>query len=330
MMNVWAVRQAGGAFEEDERPLPAVAEGQVLIRVAASGVNPLDTKIRSGHAAHAKHPFPAVLGIDMAGTVQALGAGVAHLKVGDEVYGMTGGVAGLQGSLAEFQVSDALLLARKPANLSMVEAAALPLAAITAWEGLVDRARMRAGHSVLIHGGAGGVGHVAVQLAVAFGAQVHATVSGEKASVVERYGAIPIGYAKQTPEEYLSLSPGGKGWDIVYDTVGGSVLDASFGLVKRYTGHALSCLGWGSHSLAPLSFRGASYSGVFTLLPLLTGEGRAHHGEILAAVTKLVEAGKLRPLLTEAVFSTTEIVSAHQMVVGGGLGKVVVQIPSSA
>ncbi len=325
-MKVWVVKQAGGAFEEDERPFAEVAEGQVLIRIAASGVNPLDTKIRSGNAAHAKHPFPAVLGIDMAGTVQAVGAGVTHIKAGDEVYGMSGGVGGLQGSLAEFQVADASLVARKPANLSMVEAAALPLAAITAWEGLVDRAQTHSGHSVLIQGGAGGVGHMAVQLAVAFGAHVHATVSPDKAFIVEGYGAIPIDYSAQTPEEYISLSPGARGWDVVYDTVGGSVLDASFNLVKKYTGHALSCLGWGSHSLAPLSFRGASYSGVFTLLPLLTGEGRAHHGEILGEVRKLVEGGKLRPLLAEKVFTATEMDSAHEMIARGVSGKVVIQL----
>ena len=325
-MNVWVVKDADWPFEAEERPLPTLAAGQVLLRVAASGVNPLDTKIRAGKADHAKHPFPAVLGIDVAGTVEAVGAGVAHLHVGDEVYGMTGGVAGLQGSLAEFQATDASLVTRKPANLSMVESAALPLAAITAWEGLIDRAQVHAGQSVLIQGGAGGVGHLAIQLAVAFGAHVHATASPEKASIVEGFGAVPINYLTQTPEEYISMSPNTAGWDIVYDTVGGSVLDASFKLVKRYTGHALSCLGWGSHSLAPLSFRGASYSGVFTLLPLLTGEGRAHHGEILKAVTELVEAGRLRPLLAEKVYGSAEIDSAHGAVGRGGVGKVVVEI----
>ncbi len=210
----------------------------------------------------------------------------------------------------------------------MVEAAALPLATITSWEGLVDRAKVHTGHSVLIHGGAGGVGHLAVQIATAFGAHVHATVSPEKATIVEGYGATPINYLKHTPEEYLSMSPDGQGWDIVYDTVGESALDASFKLVKKYTGHALSCLGWGNHSLAPLSFRGASYSGVFTLMPLLTGEGRLHHGEILARATELVEAGKLRPLLATKVFRPSDIDAAHEAVVRGSLGKVVVQIHS--
>jgi NADPH2:quinone reductase len=327
-MKVWIVNEANGPFEEVEWPMPEPGPGQVLLRVEASGVNPLDTKIRSGNAGHARHALPAVLGIDVAGTVEVVGDDVRNFVHGDEVYGMTGGVAGLQGSLAEFQLVDASLLARKPGNLSMAEAAAMPLATITAWEGLVDRANVHTGQSVLIQGGAGGVGHLAVQLAVAFGAHVHATVSSDKAAIVERYGATPINYQKQTPEEYMALSPGGEGWDIVYDTVGGSTLDASFTLVKKYTGHALSCLGWGNHSLAPLSFRGASYSGVFTLMPLLTGEGRLHHGQILTRATELVEAGKLRPLLANEIFSVSDLDAAHEAVVRGGLGKVVVRIAS--
>ena len=210
----------------------------------------------------------------------------------------------------------------------MAEAAALPLATITAWEGLVDRANVHTGQSVLIQGGAGGVGHLAVQLAVAFGAHVHATVSSDKAAIVKGYGATPINYQEQAPEEYIALSPNGEGWDIVYDTVGGRALDASFTLVKKYTGHVLSCLGWGNHSLAPLSFRGASYSGVFTLMPLLTGEGHVHHGEILSLAAELVEAGKLRPLLAERVFQLSDLDGAHEAVVRGSLGKVVVRIAS--
>jgi NADPH:quinone reductase-like Zn-dependent oxidoreductase len=140
-----------------DQPIPA--RGQVLVRIHASGVNPLDLKIRAGQAAHARHPFPAILGIDLAGTVEAVGPEVSSFREGDEIYGMTGGVGGVQGSLAEYAAVDAALLARKPANLSMREAAALPLIFITAWEGLVDRARVQTGQKVLIQGGAGGVGH---------------------------------------------------------------------------------------------------------------------------------------------------------------------------
>src|SRR5271170_3984580 len=163
-------------------PRPALEANQVLVRISASGVNPLDTKIRAGQAAHARQPLPAVLGLDVAGTVEEVGPSVIAFSPGDEVYGMVGGVGGLQGTLAEFIAVDADLLALKPKNLSMREAAALPLSVITAWEGLVDRASVHADQQVLIHAGAGGVGHIAVQIAQSFGARVFATVSAEKKS----------------------------------------------------------------------------------------------------------------------------------------------------
>ena len=174
------------------------------------------------------------------------------------------------------------LLASKPANLSMREAAALPLIFITAWEGLVDRAQVRSGQTVLVHGGAGGVGHVAIQIARAFGAEVFATGSAAATRTISNGSARhSIDYDDTTVEDYVAEHTGGRGFDIVYDTVGGAALDASFSAVRRF-GHVVSALGWGTHALAPLSFRAATYSGVFTLLPLLTGEGRAHHGEIMA------------------------------------------------
>jgi NADPH:quinone reductase-like Zn-dependent oxidoreductase len=179
---------------------------------------------------------------------------------------------------------------------------------------------------VLIHAGAGGIGHVAVQIARAFGAEVFATTSPDKKNIVEGFGVTAIDYRSASVEEYVAAYTGGKGFDIVYDTVGGATLDASFGAVKRYTGHVLSCLGWSSHSLAPLSFRGATYSGVFTLLPLITGESREHHGEILARAAALAEAGSLRPLLNGRRFSIAEVDSAHALVESGALGKVVVEL----
>src|SRR5215813_1832209 len=181
-------------FTLKDIPRPMPSAGQVLVRIMASGVNPLDTKIRAGAAAHARVTLPAVLGMDLAGVVEEVGTGVTAFKPGDEVYGMTGGVGGLQGSLAEFASVDADLLAIKPSNLSMREAAALPLIVITAWEGLVDRARVHAGQKVLIHAGAGGVGHVSIQIARAFGAEVFATVSAAKKAIVEEFGATSIDY----------------------------------------------------------------------------------------------------------------------------------------
>ena len=322
----WQVTEPGGAFRETELTVPNIGRNQVQVKILASGVNPLDAKIRAGRADHARQPLPAVLGLDMAGIVEEVGEGVTALKGGDEVYGMVGGVGGWQGTLAERVVVNAELLAHKPKNLSMRQAAALPLSVITAWEGLVDRAKVHGGQVVLVHAGAGGIGHVAVQIAHAYGAKVFATVSADKQKIVEEFGATPIDYRSVPVERYVHEATGGKGFDIVYDTVGGATLDASFVAVKRYTGHVLSCLGWGSHSLAPLSFRGATYSGVFTLLPLLTGEGQSSHGEILSQAAKLAEAGKLTPLLNEQRFTGADLEAAYALVEAGSLGKIVIEL----
>jgi NADPH2:quinone reductase len=308
-------------------PRPVPAAGEVLVRVVSSGVNPLDTKIRAGAAAHARVTPPMILGIDLAGVVTEVGPGITGFAVGDEVYGMTGGVGDRPGSLAEYTAVDAELLARKPARLSMAQAAALPLAVITAWEGLVDRANARDGDLVLVHGGAGGVGHVAVQLALARGATVFATGSEASLDRIRRLGAEPIDYRAMTARDYVASATGGEGFDVIFDTVGGKTLDDSFAAARTYTGHVVSILGWGSHSLAPLSFRGATYSGVFTLLPLLTGKGRAHHGQILAQAAELADAGLLTPLVDPAPYYLETVADAHRAVeTGTSAGKVVVQV----
>jgi NADPH:quinone reductase-like Zn-dependent oxidoreductase len=299
----------------------------VVVRVEASGVNPLDIKIAAGAAAHARVTPPMILGMDLAGVVTEVGEGVSRFQVGDEVYGMTGGIGSRPGSLAEYSAVDADLLAAKPVRLSMAEAAALPLAAITAWEGLVDRAGVGPGHLVLVHGGAGGVGHVAVQLARARGATVFATGTGESLQVIKKLGAEPIDYRTTPVAAYVTTATGNQGFDIIFDTVGGATLDDSFAAARVYTGHVVSILGWGTHSLAPLSFRGATYSGVFTLLPILTGNGRAHHGDILRSVADLADAGKITPILDQQPYSLAAVADAHRAVAAGTAhGKVVVHV----
>jgi NADPH:quinone reductase len=316
----------GAPFRITQIARPTPGPGQVLVRIKASAVNPLDLKIRAGQAAHARQPLPAILGIDLAGVVEAVGPGVSTFRRGDEVFGMTGGVGGLQGSLAEFAAVDADLLAPKPANLSMREAAALPLVFITAWEGLVDRAALRAGQKVLVHGGAGGVGHVAIQIARALGAEVFATGSSDSTALIERNGATAIDYQSSSVEDYVAQYADGRGFDIVFDTVGGATLDASFHAVRRF-GHVVSALGWGTHVLAPLSFRAATYSGVFTLLPTLTGTGRAHHGEILREATRLVEAGKIAPRVDPRHFTLATVDEAYRAIESrSAAGKIVVDI----
>ena len=318
----------GAPFRITTMPRPTPEAGQVLVRVAASAVNPLDIKIHAGEAPHARQPLPAILGIDLAGVVEAVGPDVTDFRRGDEVYGMTGGVGGLQGSLAEFAAVDARLLAPKPATLSMRDAAALPLIFITAWEGLVDRASVRSGQKVLIQGGAGGVGHIAVQLARSYGAELFATGSARDRAFVERLGATPIERETQV-EAYVAEHTGGAGFDVVYDTVGGAVLDASFKAVGRF-GHVVSALGWGTHLLAPLSFRAATYSGVFTLLPMLTGEGRAHHGEIMREATRLCTAGKIVPKVDPRQFTLETVGDAYRAIKTHDTnGKLVVDIMSA-
>lgn len=327
-MQALVLEQYQQPLELKEIARPTAKAGQVLVRIQASAVNPLDLKIRENAAAHAKTVLPAILGMDLAGVVEEVGPGVTNLEPGDEVYGLTGGVGGVQGSLAEFAAVDADLLAKKPKNLTMREAAAIPLVFITAWEGLVDHANVHAGHHVLIHGGAGGIGHVAIQLAVSRGASVFATASSvEKMRIIEAYGARAINYVTTPVNDYVDSFTNGEGFDIVYDTVGGQTLDASFTAARYYRGHVLSALGFGTHHLAPLSFRSATYSGVFTLTPLLTGKGRPHHGEILREATKLAEDGRLKPLVDPREFRLNTVEDAYGIVQAGtSSGKIVVTV----
>jgi len=317
----------GQPLQLNDIATPSAAKGQVLVRVAASGVNPLDTKIVAGKAEHAQQQPGAVLGIDLAGVVAAVGDGVTGFAPGDEVYGMTGGVGGVPGSLAQYAAVDADLLAHKPRNLSLRQAAAMPLIFITAWEGLVDRAQVKAAMKVLVHGGAGGVGHMAVQLAKSLGASVYATGSAGQRETIEGYGATFIDYTNISVEDYVDRFTDGEGFDVVYDTVGGATLDLSFRAARRYTGHVVSCLGWGTHALAPLSFRAATYSGVFTLLPLLSGRGRAHHGEIMRAAAALAEAGQLTVHVDPSRYTLASVNEAHSALTGRtARGKLVVDV----
>ncbi|MBV8652303.1 MAG: zinc-binding dehydrogenase, partial [Alphaproteobacteria bacterium] len=232
LMKAAVLETYGAPFRLAEVARPIAAEVQVLVRVKAASVSPIDVKIHAGQAAHARQTPPAILGVDLAGIVEAVGPRVTGFRRGDEVYGMTGGVGGVPGALAEFAAVDARLLALKPANLTLREAAALPLNLITAWEGLVDRATVHDGETVLVQGGAGGVGHIAVQLARAFGAKVFATASAANQDYLARLGATPIDYRETTVEQYVARHTGGRGFDIVYDTVGGATLDTSFLAVR--------------------------------------------------------------------------------------------------
>ena len=217
------------------------------------------------------------------------------------------------------------LLARKPKKLTMREAAALPLSVITAWEGLVDRAKVKPEIACW------SMQALEESVTSSFNLQRRWALKCSRRSrrrsrrSFSASAQFPIDYRTESVDDYVARHTAGKGFDIIYDTVGGATLDASFAAVRHYTGRVVSALGWGTHSLAPLSFRGASYSGVFTLLPLLTGEGRAHHGEILRRVAEFADEGKLTPLLNKREFSSNEIAAAHAEVERGSLGKTVIE-----
>jgi NADPH2:quinone reductase len=311
-------------FRIEDRPKPEIKPGHVLIRVAASSVNPVDFKIRQGLIPIGPE-LPGILHGDMSGTVEEIGEGVEGFTEGDEVYGCIGGFKDLPGVLADYALADARLLARKPTNLSMIEAAALPLVTITAWNALMDRAQVSEGQRVLVHAAAGGVGHIALQIAKAAGAEVHVTASSEeKIALGRELGAdVGINYKEATVEEYIADHTNGEGYDVVFDTVGTTRLDDSFQAAK-IGGTVVSIATRSTHDLTHLHVRALTLHVVFMLLPLARNIGREHHGAILRQATQLVEAGKLRPHLHTEVFPFERVGDAHALLESGGtFGKIV-------
>jgi NADPH2:quinone reductase len=311
-------------FRIEDRPKPEIKPGHVLIRVAASSVNPVDFKIRQGLIPIGPE-LPGILHGDMSGSVEEIGEGVEGFTEGDEVYGCIGGFKDLPGVLADYALADARLLARKPTNLSMIEAAALPLVTITAWNALMDRAQVSEGQRVLVHAAAGGVGHIALQIAKAAGAEVHVTASSEeKIALGRELGAdVGINYKEATVEEYIADHTNGEGYDVVFDTVGTTRLDDSFQAAK-IGGTVVSIATRSTHDLTHLHVRALTLHVVFMLLPLARNIGREHHGAILRQATQLVEAGKLRPHLHTEVFPFERVGDAHALLESGGtFGKIV-------
>ncbi len=319
---------ADAPFEVAELEKPEPSAGEVLVRVAASSVNTVDTMIRAmGQEQLPLSPdLPAVLGMDFAGTVEAIGEGVTGFSVGDEVYGCAGGLIGLQGALAEYISADADLVAHKPKSLSMKQAAALPLVGITAFEGL-KRAGIAAGQKVLVQGGAGGVGHVAVQLAKHFGAHVHATGTGDaQMAIIESYGAKGIDFKTQTVADYVERYTEGRGFDLVFDSVGGANMTNSFE-AAALNGQIATTVALLELDLSPAHFKGLSIHVIFMLIPMLHNFRRAVHGQILTELASIVDSGALTPLLDEHEFTLEQIGEAHaRLGSGAALGKVVVEV----
>lgn len=327
-MKAMVIRKYGedALFEAADIEKPEVKAGHVLVKIAASSVNTVDTMIRTmGKALPLSPDTPALLGMDFAGVIEAIGEGVMDFAVGDEVYGCAGGLADLPGTLAEYIVADSRLIARKASNLSMREAAALPLVAITAYEGL-QRAGVRKGQKVLVHGGSGGVGHVALQLASHFGADVCSTGGGEKQlALIEQLGATGINYKTESVEQYVAKYTNGSGFDVVFDSVGGANMTKSFE-AATLNGHVATTVSLCEIDLTTAHFKGLSLHVVFMLIPMLYDHKREQHGEILRAVTQIAEAGSLTPVLDKNHYSLEEVGEAHaRLESGNAMGKVVVE-----
>lgn len=328
-MKAMVINEFGGpeVFTAADIAAPQIKAGQVIVRVAATSVNTVDMMIREmGQDLPFAPALPGVLGMDFAGTIEAVGEGVDNYRIGDEVYGCAGGLGDLQGALAELMLADARLIAHKPKSLSMREAAALPLVGITAYEGLT-RAQTTSGQKVLVHGGAGGVGHLALQMARHFGATVYATGgSDEQAALIEKLGATYIDFRSEKVAEYVEKHTDGAGFDVVYDSVGGGNLVNSFAAAKL-NGQVSTTVSLIETDLSPVHFKGLSLHVVFMLIPMIHHYQREKHGAILSAIADMVDAGALTPVLDNEVFSLAQASDAHARLASGkALGKVVINV----
>ncbi len=289
-------------YEDVQRP--AVGEGEVLIRVHAAAVNPLDWKKRSGLLPLGpEQTFPVILGFDVAGVVEAVGAGVTQFAVGDEVFSPP-----RFGGYAEYVAVPAANVAHKPHTLDYVQAAAIPISAIAAWQALFKVAQLSAGQRVLIHAAAGGVGHYAVQLAKWRGAHVIGTVSGRNRDYLEKLGAQEvIDYTTTRFEDVV------QGVDVVLDTKGGDIQARSWRVLKP--GGIL--VGLVGPVQPPPEVKGIRHCDFHITLPA---------GADLAELARLADAGHLKPNVT-AVLPLSEARQAHVMIEGGHTrGKIVLQV----
>ncbi len=301
----------------------------LLVKLKAAGVNPIDTKLRQ-RGTFFPNQMPAILGCDGAGIVEAIGSGVTRFRVGDEVYFCNGGLGEPFGNYAERTIVDERCAAHKPRSLSFIEAAAAPLVTITAWEALYDRARLQAGQKVLIHAGAGGVGHVAVQLAALQGALVATTIGTlEKAQFVRSLGAeLPILYKQSDFVGAIADWTSDEGVDVAFDTVGGALLGQTFPAVQLY-GDVVTILepdpatDWRT-----ARNRNLRVSFTLMLTPMLNGMIRAQQAQtkILEQCARLFDQGNLK-IHVGQVFKLEQAAEAHRSLQQGSTtGKIVLSI----
>ena len=311
-------------------PAPQITRpGQIRVQIRAAGVNPIDTKLRSRGLFY-PNALPAILGCDGAGIVTDTGTDVKRFRPGDAVWFCHGGLGGAPGNYAEFTVLEETAAETMPASLDFAAAAALPLVSITAWEALFDRAGLGEGQTVLVHAGAGGVGHVAIQLARSAGARVATTVSTPaKADLVRGLGAVKvIDYRKDDVTTGIMDWTDGRGVDVVLDTVGDETFRQSLAAARVY-GHVVTLLDPGT-DVAWKTARDRNLSIHFTLMltPMLQDlpEARRHQGGILRRCAKLAVNGELARRIG-ATLPLAEAARAHQLIEEGHTqGKIVLLI----
>lgn len=321
-MKALILKSFGGpqAFELCDVPKPVPQAGQVLVRVHATSINPLDFQVRRGDYPDLVQ-LPAITGHDVSGVVEAVGPGVTSFVRGDEVW-YTPQIFDGQGSYAEYHVAAESIVGKKPAALSHLEAASLTLVGGTAWEALVVRAALRVGETILIHGGAGGVGHVAIQLAKAIGAKVFTTVREANSEFARSMGAdVVIDYEKEDYVEAILRETAGRGVDVVFDTIGGNTLSRSPDALAQL-GRVVSIVDISMpQNLVQAWGKNASYHFVFT---------RQNRGK-LDELSALIERGQLRPHVG-AVYSLADIPLAHARLESpnnGIQGKIAIAIEDS-
>ncbi|MEP0834615.1 NADP-dependent oxidoreductase [Microcoleus sp. AS-A8] len=292
-------------YEDAPRPTPLTNE--VLIRVRAASVNPIDWKIRDGYGQDIfNHQMPLILGWDVAGTIEAVGPEVDKFKLGDPVYGYTSLLR--DGAYAEFIVAKQEEIALKPASLDFIQAAAIPIAALTTWQALFDTAALQVNQKVLIHAASGGVGSIAVQLAKAKGAYVIGTASARNADFVRELGVDEFIDYQSTPFETVVHDV-----DVVFDTIGGDTQERSFG-VLRTGGFLVSIVGAPSQELT------AQHDVRSAMLPAQPNATQ------LSEITQLIDAGKVKPFV-ETVLPLSQARQAHEMSQSGRTrGKIVLQV----
>jgi NADPH:quinone reductase len=300
-------------FEERDIEKPQAGPGEVLIKIIASGTNPVDAKIRSG-AIPAVEP-PTILGSDVSGTVEEVGPGVTDFAPGDEVYYTTELFGeGANGAHAEYVAGPASIVAKKPDSLSHEEAAAVPLAGGTAYEAVVRRLKVLPGEVVVVHGGAGGVGSFAVQISKAAGAFVIATAGPDNQNTLKELGAdVAVDYKSEDVSEVALAHSGGDGVDAVFDTVGGDIIAPSAEYTRPF-GRAATIVG-ARGDLTQMYLKNQTLYGTF-----LTRERQR-----LDEITRLIEQGKIKPLIGETL-DLAEVSKAHERLDSGhGRGKMVIR-----